>query len=107
MDWDECGVHLPGCVGVAAYIPAERQASSHARVWEKGEGGCVAESLVHVLFLPEDVHAFEDGIDESLGWRLQWHTIVVISCFFWFTTNFYVHSLCFYTYYCCFIRPLN
>ena len=35
-----------------------------------GEGGCVAQSLVHDLLLPEDVHTFEDGMDESLGKRL-------------------------------------
>ena len=47
------------------------------QVWEKGEGGHVAQSLVHRLLLPEDVHTFEDGTDESLGRWLQWHTIVV------------------------------
>ena len=33
----------------------------------KGEGGRVAQSLVHGLLLPKDVHAFEDRTDESLG----------------------------------------
>ena len=51
-------------------------------MWDRGEGGRVAQSLVHDLFLPEDVHAFKDGIDESMGRRLQWHTIAVISCSF-------------------------
>ena len=49
-------------------------------MWEKGEGGCVAQSLVHDLLLPEDMHTFEDGMDESLGRQLQWHTIAVITC---------------------------
>ena len=46
-------------------------------VWEKGAGGRVAQRLVHDLLLPMDVHTFEDGTDESLGRRLQWHTIAV------------------------------
>ena len=51
--------------------------TASVRVWEKGEGGHVAQSLVHGLLLPEDVHTFEDRTDESLGRWLQWHTIVV------------------------------
>ena len=39
-------------------------------VWEKGEGGRVAQSLVHDLLLPEDMHTFEDRMDESLGRQL-------------------------------------
>ena len=50
------------------------------RVWDKGERGHVAHSLVHGLLLLEDVHTFKDGTGESLGRRLQWHTIAVISC---------------------------
>jgi len=50
-------------------------------VWDKGEGGCVAQSLVHDLLLPEDVNAFEESTDENMGRRLQWNTIAVISCF--------------------------
>ena len=46
-------------------------------VWEKGEGGHVAQSLVHGLLLPKDVHTFKDGTNELLGRRLQWHTIAV------------------------------
>ena len=38
--------------------------------WEKGEEGCVAQSLVHGLLLPEDIHTLEDGTDESLDRRL-------------------------------------
>ena len=48
------------------------------RVWDKSEGGRVAQSLAHGLLLLEDVHAFEKGTEESIGRRLQWHTIVVI-----------------------------
>ena len=48
-------------------------------MWEKGERGCVVQNLVRGLLLPEDVHTFEDGTDESLDRRLQWHTIAVIS----------------------------
>ena len=32
---------------------------------------------MHGLLLPKDAHTFEDGTDESLGKRLQWHTIAV------------------------------
>ena len=38
----------------------------------------IAQSLVRGLLLPKDVHTFEDGMDESLGRRLQWHTIAII-----------------------------
>ena len=41
------------------------------RVWEKGEGGRVAQSLVHGLLSPKDVHTFEDGTNKSLGRQLQ------------------------------------
>ena len=51
--------------------------TASVRVWEKGEGGYVAQSSVHDILLPEDVHTFKDGTDESLGRRLQWHTITV------------------------------
>ena len=37
------------------------------RVWEKGEGGRVSQSLVHGLLLLEDVHTFEDGTNVLLG----------------------------------------
>ena len=53
-------------------------ANASVQVWEKGEGGRVVQSLVHDLLLPEDVHAFEEGTEESMGRRLQWHTIAVI-----------------------------
>ena len=46
-------------------------------VWEKGEGGHIAQSLAPGLLLPEDVSAFTDRTDESMGRRLQWHTIAV------------------------------
>ena len=44
--------------------------TTSVRVWEKGEGGRVAQSLVHGLLLLEDVHTFEDGMDELVGRRL-------------------------------------
>ena len=83
------------------------------RVWEKGKGGRVAQSLVHGLLLPEDVRTFEDGTDESLGRRLQWHTIAVIlnSLFFLqsYVSLFYpVHVYLRICFYCCwFVRLLN
>nr|POE91846.1 hypothetical protein CFP56_52966 [Quercus suber] len=44
-------------------------------VWGKGAGGHIAQTLARGLLLPEDVRAFEDGTDESMGRRLQWHTV--------------------------------
>ena len=52
-------------------------ASASVLAWEKGEGGRVAQSLVHDLLLPEDVSAFADETDKSMGRRLHWHTIVI------------------------------
>ncbi|KAK9999238.1 hypothetical protein SO802_018841 [Lithocarpus litseifolius] len=49
--------------------------TASVRVWDKGEGGRVAQSLARGLLLPEDVHVFYQGTDESLARRLQWHTI--------------------------------
>jgi len=37
----------------------------------------VAQNLAHGLLLPADVSAFVDATDESMGRRLQWHTIAV------------------------------
>ena len=48
------------------------------RMWEKGEGGRVPQTLVEGLLLPDDVHAFEEGSEESVGRRLEWHAIAVI-----------------------------
>lgn len=76
------------------------------QVWDKGKGGRVAQSLVHSLLLPNDVHAFEDGTEESMGKRLQWHTVVVIPCFTIYHLLLH-NSFCFHTYHCCLIRPLN
>ena len=47
-------------------------------MWKKGEGGCIAQSLAKGLLLPDDVHAFEERSEESIGCRLQWHTVAVI-----------------------------
>ena len=47
------------------------------RMWKKGEGGRIAQTLATGLLLPDDVHAFEDGSEESVRHRLEWHTIAV------------------------------
>ena len=47
-------------------------------MWEKDEGGRVAQTLADGLLLPEDMHAFEEGSKESVGRRLEWHAIAVI-----------------------------
>ena len=47
------------------------------QMWEKGKGGSIAQTLATGLLLPNDVHAFEEGTEESVGCRLQWHTIAV------------------------------
>ena len=47
------------------------------RMWEKGEGSHIAQTLATGLILPDDVHTFEEGTEESVGRRLQWHTIAV------------------------------
>ena len=47
------------------------------RMWEKGEGGRIAQTLATGLLLPDDVHTFEKGSEESVGHRLEWHTIAV------------------------------
>ena len=46
-------------------------------MWEKGEGGRIVQTLAKGLLLPDDVHTFEEWLEESMGRRLQWHTIVV------------------------------
>ncbi|XP_075670269.1 uncharacterized protein LOC142640050 [Castanea sativa] len=50
-------------------------ATASVWMWDKGEGGKVAQSLVKGLMLPEDVHYFSEGDGETLVRRLQWHTI--------------------------------
>ena len=47
-------------------------------MWEKGKGGRIVQTLAEGLLLPEDVHAFEEGSEESVGRRLEWHTIAEI-----------------------------
>ena len=49
------------------------------RMWEKGEGGRIAQTLAKGLLLPKDMHAFEEGSEESVGCRLEWHAIAVIT----------------------------
>ena len=39
-------------------------------MWEKGEGGRIAQTLATGLLLPDDVHAFKEGTEESVGRRL-------------------------------------
>ena len=46
-------------------------------MWEKGEGGHIAQTLAEGLLLPDDMHAFEEGSEESVGRRLEWHAIAV------------------------------
>ena len=69
-----------------------------------GGGGRIAQSSVHGLLLPEDVHTFKDGTDKSLGRRLQWHTIAITlnSLFFprfyinlFYSIHVYLHILLF------------
>ena len=62
-------------------------------MWEKGEGGCIAQTLAEALLLPEDVHAFE----ESVGRRLEWHAIVVILLSIY---SFVQISFCFFSNLC-------
>ena len=52
--------------------------TSCVRMWDKGEGSRIAQTLAGALQLPEDVHAFEDGSEESVGRRLEWYAIGVI-----------------------------
>ena len=59
-------------------------ATASVRVWDKGEGGKVAQSLVHGLLLPEDIRFFTEGNGDSLVRRLQWHTMAVIFLSFLF-----------------------
>ena len=69
--------------------------SASVRAWEKGEGGRVAQSLVHGLLLPEDLSAFTDETNESMGRRLQWHTIAVSSLPLHFYFFFYARPYIF------------
>ena len=41
------------------------------RIWEKGNGGRITQTLAKGLLLPDDVHAFEEGSEESMGRKLQ------------------------------------
>ena len=68
-------------------------ANASVRVWEKGKGGRIAQSLAHGLLLPEDVSAFVDGTEESMGRRLQWHTIAVTSLSLYFSFSLLLYIL--------------
>nr|POE79227.1 hypothetical protein CFP56_31356 [Quercus suber] len=50
-------------------------ASASVKMWAQGEGGRVAESLVRGLLLPQDVHFWSEGSEDSIVWKLQWHSI--------------------------------
>ena len=86
-------------------------ADASIRVWEKGEGGRIAQSLAQGLLLPEDVSAFAKGTEESMGRRLQWHTIAVTSLSLYFsflyTPIIIVHTFYCRSCYCHLIRPLS
>ena len=43
-------------------------ASASIRTWDKGEGGRVAQSLVHGVLLSKDIQFFSDGSKESIAW---------------------------------------
>ena len=45
-------------------------ASASAIVWDKGEGGRVAQSVVHSMLLLEDVRFFSEGDEDLLVWRV-------------------------------------
>ena len=68
-------------------------ANASVRVWEKGKGGRIAQSLAHGLLLPKDVSAFVDGTEESMGRRLQWHTIAVTSLSLYFSFSLLLYIL--------------
>ena len=67
------------------------------RMWEKGEGGRIAQTLAEGLLLLDDVHAFEDGSEESVGRRLEWHAIAVILLSIY---SFLQISFCFFSNLC-------
>ena len=83
--------------------------TASVQVWEKGEGGRVAQILVHSLLLLEDVHTFEDGTYKSLGRQLQSHTIAIILCspFLYIYWLLHAYYSCCRTYHCCFARLPN
>ena len=51
------------------------------------------------LILPEDVNAFAEGIKESMGRRLQWHTIAVTSLSLYFIF-LYISIISVHIFYC-------
>ena len=68
-------------------------ASASIRSWAQGQGGWVAQSLVHDLLLPEDVQFFLDETEDLLARQLQWHTIAVTSSHFPIYFEAYVFPL--------------
>lgn len=57
-------------------------ATAFLRMYRKGNGERVADSLRKALMLLEDVHFWEDVVDKDLVLNLKWHSIVV-SIFLW------------------------
>ena len=41
--------------------------TAYVRMWEKGEGGCIAQTLATGLLLPDNVHTFEEGTEVFVG----------------------------------------
>ena len=65
-----------------AQVPVGRQATALNRLCSdvgEGRGRPYCPTLAEGLLLPEDVHAFEEGSEESVGRRLEWHAIAVIT----------------------------
>ncbi|KAL0017274.1 hypothetical protein SO802_004343 [Lithocarpus litseifolius] len=51
--------------------------TTSVRTWSQSQGGLIAQSLVHNLLLPKDIHCFSEATEESLAKRLQWHMIAI------------------------------
>ena len=86
-------------------------ANACVQVWKKGEGGRIAQCLAQGLLLPKDVSAFTEGTKESMGRRLQWHTIAVTSLSLYFLSSYtfiaVVNTFHRYSLFCHLIRPLS
>ena len=82
------------------------------RMWEKGEGGRIAQTLAKGLLLLDDVHAFEEVSEESMGRRLQWHTVTVTLYLLVLYCPLHIHYFSFTFHFVAvlifvFVRPLN
>ena len=81
-------------------------------MWEKGEGGRIAQTLAKGLLLLDDVHAFKEGSEESMGRRLQWHTVTVTLYLLVLYCPLHIHYFSFTFHFVAvlifvFVRPLN